>query len=263
MSLGKAIVVSELVADSGRGAATSQDVLTQQVLGGEWCSTYFGHIMMTRSEILSVRPSNFCSHFMGRKCHIIEAIFFNFGPWSEFFDLLKWLPLEPDDIGPRVGPTEPPHAELTPHNLPSPSSNPDKKPNPSNEATHTQPPNHKHISEPIHTQPPTHKHIYLVPSSHQNTPAPVCPNSPLKRKSPPPPPPIVQIGELKKAKKEFPPSKPNQSLHEDSEGVLVPPSTCSISGVVAPFSLCFDTLVPKQNFPMAEEAGLIMPPPAP
>ena len=59
MPLGKAIVVSELIADSGRGAATSQDVLTQQVLGGEWCSTYFGRIMMTRSEILSVRPSNF------------------------------------------------------------------------------------------------------------------------------------------------------------------------------------------------------------
>ena len=79
MSLGKAIVVSELVANSGRGAVTSQDVLTQQVLGGEWCSTYFGWIMMTRSEILSVRPSNFCSHFMGHKCHIIEAIFCNFG----------------------------------------------------------------------------------------------------------------------------------------------------------------------------------------
>uniref|UniRef100_A0A2N9G2U3 CCHC-type domain-containing protein n=1 Tax=Fagus sylvatica TaxID=28930 RepID=A0A2N9G2U3_FAGSY len=60
MSLGKAIVVSELVANNGRSAATSQDVLTQQVLGGEWCSAV--------DLGFSSNKFNWCNRRWGKGC---------------------------------------------------------------------------------------------------------------------------------------------------------------------------------------------------
>jgi hypothetical protein len=90
-SLGSDKAGNKLDACSGRVAVSFLGSQMQQALVEECCSSHIGCIMMTRSEILSVRSSIYCQHITFHTCPIVDVIKVKFGPDFDFFEPPHYL----------------------------------------------------------------------------------------------------------------------------------------------------------------------------
>ncbi|GMY36840.1 hypothetical protein FCV25MIE_32082 [Fagus crenata] len=206
-----------------------------QIREGECRTHYFGHIQLTRTEILRVRHLTSCQHLSFSICPIVEAIICNFRPNSEPLEPNKGLPINPFHTTKESGPNDTPEPIL--YEIPISQFPIEPKPIETNVQAHY----------PIEDNPPA---SYSEPNTL------ILPH---KRKSP------ISLPETltKKPKAVSSPPNPNLAHHASINSGRSCNPIFSPQGMYVTKPADISSLSIDQSFSMAEEAGRIMPPPSP